>query len=133
MFLSCNKDKFQTKPTLKLKSLSDKEIPPNGTLTIRLEYTDKEGDLGNGELTYIRIRTNGTPIPPGNDLVDTIRALLPDYPKKDRGEINIPYSYNLMNEDPVRNDSMYFRITVRDLGGNQSDTITTAIVVARQI
>jgi len=44
--------------------------------------------------------------------------------------LTIPY--NFMDEDPNRNDTMFFKITVRDLGGHQSDTISSKSVVARQ-
>ena len=133
---SCDKDKFQTKPSIEIKSLSTKEVPAqNGTMNIRLNYTDKEGDLGKGILTYIRIRTNGTPIPNpnNNDKIDTVRTPIPDFPSKNNGELDILFNYNFMDEDPFRNDTMYFKITVQDRGGNNSDTISTPSVVARQI
>ena len=42
---SCDKDKFQTKPTIEIKSISTKEVPAqNGTMNIRLNFTDKEGE-----------------------------------------------------------------------------------------
>ena len=133
---SCDKDKFQTKPSIEIKSLSTKEVPAqNGTMHVRLNYTDKEGDLGKGILTYIRIRTNGTPIPNpnNNDKIDTVRTPIPDFPSKNNGELDILFDYNFMDEDPFRNDTMYFKITVQDRGGNNSDTISTPAVVARQI
>jgi hypothetical protein len=136
LLIACDKDKFQTKPKIEIKSLSTKEIPaPNGVMTLRLEFTDKEGDLGNGGLTYIRIRTNSTPIPnPGNnDKIDTIRTFIPNFPAKNKGELDITFDYNFLDEDPGRNDSMYFKISVQDLAGNNSDTISTPIIVARQL
>ena len=136
VFVACDKDKFQTKPTIEVKSLSTDEInAPNGTMNLRLTFTDKEGDLGNGVLTYIRVRTNSTPIPdPGTfDKIDTIRTAIPEFPQKNKGEIDILFDYNFLDEDPNRNDSMFFRITVTDLAGNASDTIATPIVVARQL
>ncbi|HEX6193149.1 MAG TPA: hypothetical protein VFZ42_12330 [Chitinophagaceae bacterium] len=133
---SCGKDKFQTKPTLEIKSISTKEVPvPNGTMTIRLTFTDKEGDLGNGTLTYIRIRTNGIPIsdPNNNDKIDTIRTPVPNFPSKNTGEMDVFFDYNFLNEDPIRNDTMYFKFSVEDRGGNTSDTISSPLIVARQI
>lgn len=133
---SCGKDKFQTRPTIEIKSISSKEVPvPNGTMNIRLTFTDKEGDLGNGTLTYIRVRTNGTPIPdPGTyDKVDTIRVPVPEFPDKSKGEMDIFIDYNFMDEDPNRNDTMFFKFTVKDRGQNDSDTISSEPVVARQI
>ena len=37
-----------------------------------------------------------------------------------------------MNEDPVVNDTMNFKIFVTDAGGNTSDTITVGPVVDKQ-
>lgn len=136
VLVACDKGKGQSKPTIEVKSLSTKEVPaPNGTMDVRLTFTDKEGDLGTGVLTYIRVRTNVTPIPnPGTyDKIDTIRVPVPDFPAKSKGEIDIHFDYNFMDEDPNRNDTMFFRITVQDVEGNNSDTISTPLVVARQI
>lgn len=133
--LACNKDKFQTKPTLEVKSLNTKEVePPNGNLEIRMEYTDKEGDLGDGILTYIRVRTNFFPIPnPGlYDKVDTIRTGVPGFPATTKGDILLTIPYFFMDEDPNRNDTMYFKITVKDIKNNSSDTLSTVTVVAKQ-
>ena len=72
---ACHKDKFQTKPTLSVKEINNTDVPaPDGTLRITLECTDKEGDGGGGQLTYIRVRTNSTAYP---ILPTTIRLTLP--------------------------------------------------------
>jgi hypothetical protein len=131
---ACHKDKFQTKPTISVKDINSPEIPTGGTLRITLECTDKEGDEGNGLLTYIRVRTNGTPIPdPGNnDKADTAVATVPDFPSKDKVEMTLDIPYSFLDEDPGLNDTMYFRLTLRDRGNNQSDTISTVQIVAKQ-
>ncbi|HEY0732503.1 MAG TPA: hypothetical protein VGD33_08795, partial [Chitinophagaceae bacterium] len=67
------------------------------------------------------------------DKIDTIRTPIPEFPAKNKGEIDILFDYNFMDEDPNRNDTMFFKITVMDLGGNSSDTISTPLVVARQL
>ncbi|TAL46891.1 MAG: hypothetical protein EPN92_05430 [Chitinophagaceae bacterium] len=132
--LACNKDKFQTTPTLEVKNLNTKEVVPNSNLEIKMEYTDKEGDLGDGTLTYIRIRTNFFPIPNPSlyDKVDTIKSAVPGFPVNSKGEILLTIPYNFMDEDPNRNDTMFFKITVKDIRNNSSDTISTATVVAKQ-
>jgi hypothetical protein len=134
LILACNKDKFQTKPTIKVKDISPTEVTPNGRLTITLECTDKEGDAGGGELTYIRIRTNSTAIPdPGtNDKVDTVHYPVPDFPKTQKTDISVEIPYDLMDEDPNRNDTMFFKLSLKDVGNNSSDTISTQSVVAVQ-
>lgn len=137
--VTCGKSKFETRPRIEIKSISNDEIFPNETLRVTLNYFDKEGDLSEGVLTYIRVRTNTIPIPDpdNNDKPDTIRAVLPVFPDKSQAEIMQPISYNFMDENnldssPGKNDSMYFRFTVMDKAGNASDTVDTRIVVAVQ-
>ena len=47
---ACQKNKFQTRPQIKIKDINGNVVPPGGVLIIRLEYTDKEGDLGQDTL-----------------------------------------------------------------------------------
>lgn len=137
--IACDKNKFESKPKLEIKSINADEIFPGQTLRVTLEYFDKEGDLSEGVLTYIRVRTNSTPIPnpTQNDKPDTVWTVLPEFPKKSQAEIVQTITYNFMDEnnDPIhpgRNDTMYFRFTVLDNEGNQSDTVETKLVTAVQ-
>jgi len=131
---ACHKDKFQTKPTISVKDINNTDIPPGGTLRITLECTDKEGDEGQGLLTYIRVRTNSTsiPDPTNNDKADTAFATVPDFPTKDKVEMTLDIPYSFLDEDPNLNDTMFFKLTLRDRGNNQSDTISTVPIVAKQ-
>jgi hypothetical protein len=132
--MACNKDTFETKPTIKIKDLSSEVIPPDGNLDITLEYTDKEGDLGRGEITYIRDRQNIRPIsqPGQNDKPDTVRYPIPEYAPKSKGEIVVTIPYQFLDEDPNDDDTMSFRLSVIDFRGNKSDTVTTKNVIARR-
>lgn len=132
--VACGKDKLQTKPTLKIKGVNGTEIPPGGELVINLEYTDKEGDLGGGIITYVRNRLNVKPItdPNSNDKADTVARVLPDFPKATSGEIVLRIENAFMSEDPFDNDTMFFKIYVKDVANNVSDTITTGTVIDRQ-
>lgn len=134
LLVACGKDKFQTKPLIEVKSYSSDVVSQNETLTLRLNYFDKEGDLGEGQFTYVRIRTNATPIPnPGTyDKADTIRSTIPEFPDKNTGELTLSIPYGFMDEDPNRNDTMYFKVSVIDREGNKSDTISTRLFTARQ-
>lgn len=132
---ACHKDRFQTTPTVRVKDINTTEVnAPDGLLKITLECTDKEGDEGDGELTYIRVRTNSTPIPDptNNDKADTARALVPAFPKTDKVEMVLTIPYGFLDEDPNRNDTMFFKLTLRDSQNHQSDTITTKSIVAKQ-
>jgi hypothetical protein len=133
--LACNKDKFQTKPRIEIAGYNSKEIVPNDFLRLRINFFDKEGDLGDGTMTYIRVRTNSTPIPnPGaNDKIDTIdNRAIPAFTPKSTGELNLAIDYGFLDEDPGRNDTMFFKIMVIDKAGNASDTISTELITARQ-
>jgi hypothetical protein len=139
ILLACGKNKFETTPKLEIKSINADEIQPGGTLRVVMEYFDKEGDLSEGILTYIRVRTNTIPIPnpTQNDKPDTIFAQLPKFPDKSQAEIvqNITYNFMDENNDPLslgKNDTMYFRFTVTDKEGNASDTVETKLVTAVQ-
>ncbi|MET0392333.1 MAG: hypothetical protein ABW019_04295 [Chitinophagaceae bacterium] len=134
LLAACGKDKFETKPLLEIKDYSAEAVSQGESVRIRVNYYDKEGDLGEGDFTYIRVRTNKTPIPnPGTyDKTDTIRSKVPVFPSKNTGELTFNVAYEFMDEDPNRNDTMYFKIAVVDIKGNASDTITTGLFVARQ-
>jgi hypothetical protein len=97
-----------------------------------LEYFDKEGDLSEGTLTYMTIRKSL--LPPSNDIQDTVDLALPKFPKKSQAEIIQNINYDRLDEIAAprvdKNDTVYFKFTVRDSEGNQSDTVATKMVVA---
>jgi hypothetical protein len=132
--VACNKGKLETRPSLKLKNINSTELFPGQDLVIDLEYRDKEGDLSSGIITYIRTRLNIKPItdPASNDKADTIATPLPEFPKTSTGDIQLKIVNGFLSEDPFDNDTMNFKIFVKDLAGNVSDTITTETIVERQ-
>ena len=128
--VSCGKDKFETKPLIEVKSYNSKEIPQNGTLTIRVDYFDKEGDLGSGQFFAVRERLNAFPLSQDFDRADTLRYTLPEFPARDKGEISVHLNYSdFLKESPIENDTIRFRMAVTDVKGNHSDTITTEQIV----
>jgi hypothetical protein len=58
--------------------------------------------------------------------------MVPDFPTKDKVEMTLDIPYSFLDEDPTRNDTMFFKLTLRDRGNNQSDTISTTQIVAKQ-
>jgi hypothetical protein len=132
--VACSKDKLNTRPSIEIKNINTTEVLPGQQLVINLNYKDKEGDLGNGIITYIRNRLNVKPIPdaPSNDKADTTRSPLPDFPKTTSGEIELKIDGTFMSEDPFENDTMNFQIYVTDVAGNSSDTLNTGVVVDKQ-
>src|SRR5258706_12617570 len=129
--IPCRKGKFETRPRIEVKSYSTKEVPPQGQLIIRLNYFDKEGDLGGGDFFAARYRLNVRPLA-GSDInyPDTLDVAhgytVPVFPAKDQGEVDLTLPYNgFLKESRAENDTIYFRIAVTDKAGNKSDTIST--------
>lgn len=134
--LSCSKGSLETKPSIEIKDINATSLRDDQDFLITLNYRDREGDLGNGLLTYIRQRQNVLPVV--NDLADTVRYQIPDFPKESKGEIQVRINAGFLNERPanppdivsdINNDTVNFRIFVTDVAGNSSDTISTGPLV----
>jgi len=138
--VACNKDKFQTKPTLKVISSNTSTVPLSGTLSVKLEYTDKEGDVSDS-LLVIRQRLNKRQ--PLN--LKALPYKIPDFPNTTKGEINVNMDYygditlqldaiRIPGSNPSRNepDTMNFKFVAKDKGGHYSDTVSlNNIIVIR--
>lgn len=131
---ACGKDKFNTRPSLELKSISSNIVPLNGDLVVTFKYTDKEGDIGD-TLFVKKIRTNENVLP---TIRDSFPLAMPtNLPDKTKGEIrlNLQYQNHLVSaENPgtppdAASDSLIFKFALKDKGGNISDTVTTDIIV----
>ncbi len=127
----CGKDKLETRPSIKFKSVNSTEIFRGMRLEVFLEFSDKEGDLSLGEVVYFRDRLNLKPPPPLTDKADTVFYSLAEFPVRSTGEIQVNIPYDFMDEDLNDDDTMMFRFSVKDAMGNVSDTIDSPIVIAR--
>jgi hypothetical protein len=138
---SCDKDKFQTKPTVTLKGISGDFVPQNGSLVIDLEVTDKEGDVQDSVI-IIKRRLNKRVV---TTIRDTIRYTIPLFPFTPKTQVQVTLDYQAIlsalnpptipgSNPPQRElDTLQLRIAVRDRAGNTSDTIETQnIYVFRQ-
>lgn len=126
---ACSKDKFQTKPQIKITSVSTSTVPVSGELSITLEFTDKEGDLGGDTLLSIRNRLNMIPLPSTITGVDTLDNLIPEFPDKNKGEITVKFDWNYLHQSDTENDTIALKFVAKDRGGNSSDTVTTNKIV----
>lgn len=137
---ACSKDKLQTKPSIKIKSTSPLLVPFGGTLSLEMEFADKEGDISN-VLAFYKTRTNKRVVP---TIRDSFALQVSDFPKNQRGNLNVTLYYqnhlvsainppNLGGTPPrFENDTLIFRIVLKDLAGNVSDTVSTpSIVISR--
>lgn len=131
--LGCSKDKFQTKPQISIKSFEPDVVPINSTLKIRMEFTDKEGDVDDS-LWIIRQRLNRkSPV-----TMPASPYKIPDFPETSKGEfqITLRYQFDLVvglspipipgSGTPPKNepDTMVLKFVARDQAGNKSDTIS---------
>jgi hypothetical protein len=139
MVIGCSKDKFQTTPSLKIKSTSSKLIPVNGALRVTFEYTDKEGDISD-TLFMKKVRLNQRAVT--NRLRDTIDFEIFEFPKNDNGEIELilEYQNHLISAEspptiPFSNppqkepDTLALRFVLQDKMGHKSDTVTLNNVI----
>jgi hypothetical protein len=131
--VACKKDKLETVPKIKIKSLNTTVVPINGTLRVTLEFADKEGDLTDS-LFVKKIRLNKTVVATTRD---SFRLKMPDFPPNSRGEISIDLSYqNILsaitpptipgsNPPQKEPDTLLIKFAIRDNAKHISDTATT--------
>jgi hypothetical protein len=137
--VACDKSKFNTKPTLELRSISSKNVPVNGSLSIDFNFTDKEGDISN-VLIIKKIRTNKRKVA---TIRDSLGLAVPDFPKYKQGvvEANLEYQLHLLSaQSPpttgtppkAESDSLTLKFVLKDKGNNVSDTVTIENVVIQR-
>ncbi|MEJ7766625.1 MAG: hypothetical protein WKF89_02355 [Chitinophagaceae bacterium] len=133
---ACSKDKFNTKPSLKLKSISSYTAGPSGSITFQFDFTDKEGDISN-LLNVRKLRMNRRAT---TTLRDSFALAVPDFPKKPIGIIKVTMDYqNYLvsavnppaagNPPRPENDTLVFKFSLKDKANNVSDTVTTERIV----
>jgi hypothetical protein len=134
VIIACSKGNYQSKPTLKIKSLNGNIIKAGGTLNISLEYTDKEGDLSQDTLLSIRKRLNRRPLPPGGISADTLHNIIPKFPEKVKGEFDVTFDWaRYLHQSEFENDTIIFKFVAKDRAGHISDTVVTdKIVILKQ-
>src|SRR5687767_10883115 len=93
VLVACDKDKFQTKPTISIKSVNTEVVPLNGDFIINLECTDKEGDVQDSVIV-IKRRLNKRTRP---TVRDTLRFPIPIFPSHSTTEFQI----TLINQNIV--------------------------------
>jgi len=126
---SCNKNKYNTIPSLKYKSANTKALQRGQSLQMTLSFTDAEGDLTDS-LTVQKIVK---PCPDRSNTSFTQLYKIPTFPtsKNQSGDIVVTYSYNDVNPGcRSRNDTAIFKFVLKDKAQNKSDTaISDPIVI----
>jgi len=140
LVIGCSKDKFQTKPQIKIKKYNNREIGLNAPLVVTLEITDKEGDVDDSLFVFrqrLNVNRPSASVP--------FRYDIPSFPDKPTAEVEVvfPYSTSLVaglsrieisNTNPrqYEKDTLVLKFIVKDKAGNVSDTATSdRIIVTR--
>ena len=131
--LACNKDKFETKPTLKLKSQNGNVFAKNEDgLVVEFEFTDKEGDVDD-TIFIKKIRTNLRQA--ASTLRDSFKLKVPNFPHDTKGVIKVEMGYQdyLISAQPPpmsgnppkpEPDTLMIKFALKDKGNHISDTVT---------
>jgi hypothetical protein len=123
LLFGCQKTKFETRPRLKLVSLSSVNVKHLSALQIILQITDKQGDFI--DTVWMTKITNGCP---DSDL--RTNFLLPSDVQRTNnflGEYIFSLDYRKVLQ-PLCNkrDTAVFRFWTKDKKGNFSDTVKTS-------
>jgi hypothetical protein len=133
LFISCNKDKFDTKPTLKFEGVNTKVLARGDAIRFDLSVTDEEGDLTDS-LFIFKVTRNCV------NSNNKSKYRIPVFPANKKLSVNIEVAFAYRNTtlglpaipEPQcanRNDSCFFRFVIRDKAGNVSDTVNTPEIV----
>lgn len=131
--IGCKKDKLDTVPKLKIKSLNTTEVPVNGTLRVTFEFADKEGDLSDS-IFVKKIRLNQVSVP---TIRDSFALPMPQFPPNSRGEIEVDLNYQAIlsaispptipgSNPPMKEpDTLVLKFAIQDQAKHISDTVTS--------
>ena len=125
---SCGKETFQSKPQLKIKSVSGNVVPIGSDLQIRMRLTDKEGDF----VDTVWVKKATTRCTQSN-FVDSFLYRIPtETPRTNNfdGEVLVTFTYAIELQPRCnRNDTATFSFWMKDKKGNKSDTVKTAPII----
>ena len=127
----CIKDSIQSKPSLKVNSISASKIFAGEDLQIRLQLTDQEGDF----LDTIWVKKSTTSCTKSNFIDSNLFRIPSDLPrtKNFSGELILTMNYSIVLQPRCfASDTTTFSFWVKDAKGNKSDTIKTSqIIISR--
>jgi len=142
LLTSCGKDEFQTKPQIKIISVSSNVLPKPSSgetyaTTVLLHFTDKEGDV-DSSLVFVRERLNVR----NTVTLKSTQFTVPQFPNQSEGEIAVTLTNNQLSQGfteinipgtggQVEADTMKVSFVLADKKGNRSDTASTTIIVIR--
>ena len=124
--IACNKNQYNTVPSLKYVKVNTTSLHNFETLQFTLSFTDKEGDLTDS-LTVIEV-------PKKICNLSTIRPILyklPAFPntKNVKGDLVVTFHYNDFPAKCGYNDTSVFKFVLKDQAKHVSDTATSETIV----
>lgn len=137
VFVTCSKETYNTKPTLKFESVNATEFPQNSIVEFKLTCTDKEGDVVD-TIWVQRI----SKVSACSYLSTTDSFLIPNFkpPKNVKADFILTYGYPndpngadipaCSNSSSISTtDTSYFRFWMSDEANHTSDTIQSPDLV----
>lgn len=131
--ITCSKDTYNTKPTLKFQSVNATVFPQPSIVEFKLQCTDKEGDVVD-TIWVQRI----SKVANCSSLSYTDSFLIPNFdpPKNVKADFVFTYSYPPDNSGRANlnacsqfDDTSYFRFWMSDKANNVSDTVQSPDIV----
>jgi hypothetical protein len=125
---SCGKETFQSRPLLKIKSVSSTQVPVGSDFQVTMRLTDKEGDFS--DTLWIMKSTTKCALSDFSD--STLYRIPAETPrvKNFDGEVLVSFSYAIeLQPRCARNDTAVFSFWIKDQAGNISDTVKTAPII----
>lgn len=134
-FVSCNKNKYNSIPSLTYKSVSTNIIRNQGQITFTLAFTDAEGDLFPDSALFVQEKVLNCNLSTAGFAKQYYK--LPAFPttKNQDGNLLVTYGYNLSSGQNLtapacsKNDTAVFRFVLRDQANHHSDTAVSDKVV----
>lgn len=134
LLTACGKDKFETKPTIKIKSATE-FVNVGESFSAILNFTDKEGDV-DSVIYVIRERINQ-----GGKRMVSDDYPVPQFPNTSKGEIQVTLDYSLQLTQGFtalvlggvkQSDTMNIKFVLKDRANNLSDTAIVSKVVIKR-
>jgi hypothetical protein len=142
MLASCSKDKLTTRPSITIASIDGNLVGPGGAINVTLDFLDKDGDVysaDSSKTSYLfmdRERINRRSKP---ETANSFEYTIPRYPPgSTKGQIKATFAYedltaalnpNDLEDGKKESDSVILHISIQDVAGNISDTVSTKTIV----
>ena len=128
--LGCTKDTFQSKPQLRINSLSSTVIPAGSDLQISMRLTDKEGDF----VDTIWLKKTTTRCASSNFIDSFLYRIPVETPRTKNfdGEVLVTFTYAVELQPRCNKpDTAVFSFWMKDSKGNRSDTAKTQSIIIK--